>query len=276
MSRIPRVYDALGERDAHLVAALGTRPFFRPVTDEEVTRSYEAYGSGSPARLVEAWAQVAEPTRAALGAYRPFYRRAHLLPQLWNGSSFIASLRAVLAAGRAFRATLRTQTQRALATEFPWLEHRHEHVPPGWTPPLAFPGELAGFLENGDLDDARARWQLIAALNEVQQSHYSSSLVTTFGLPELAEHAARERALALNYLAHWSPAATPALWRSCLIVLDALNAAVFEMMCRTHARQMIVHSVLGRRTEWRAFVKGLKTPQRLVPPPAPDVLSSRR
>jgi hypothetical protein len=91
--------------------------------------------------------------------------------------------------------------------------------------------------------------------------------VTTFGLPELGEHAARERALALNYLAHWSPAVTPALWRLCLILLDALNAAVFEMMCRAHPGPMIVHSVFGRRAEWRAFVEGLKTPQSLVPPP---------
>jgi hypothetical protein len=52
------------------------------------------------------------------------------------------------------------------------------------------------------------------------------------------------------------------------MVLDALNAAVFEMMCRAQARKMILKSVFGRRTEWRAFVEGLKTPQRLVPPPA--------
>jgi hypothetical protein len=276
MSRVPRVYDAPPGRDADLAAALGARPFFRLVTDEEVTRSYEAYRSGSPAHLVDEWARVAEPTRAALGAYGPFYRRARLLPSEWNGLAFVASLRAVLTAGQAFRKTLQTQTQRALAIEFPWLEHRHEHVPPGWTPPLAFPAELARFLEAGDLDDARARWQLLAALNEVQQCHYSASLVTTFGLPELGEHAARERALALNYLAHWSPAATPALFRQCLIVLDALNATVFEMMCRAHPRQMILHSVFGRRAEWRAFVAGLKTPQRLVPPRARDVLSSRR
>jgi hypothetical protein len=162
-------------------------------------------------------------------------------------------------------------TARALAIEFPWLEHRHQHVPPGWTPPLEFPDELATFVDGDRLDDARARWQLVAALNEVQQSAYSAHAAARFGLPELERHAARERALAINYFGHWAPACTELLWRQCIYVLDGLNAAVFALLCRERPAEMIARSLaaaLVHRGEWRAFVAGLDHPQRLLTPPS--------
>jgi hypothetical protein len=263
-------FDGCSDFETRILPALMAQPFFRLATEDEVRYSYEAYRTGDPSRLVKVWQIAAEPTRASLGAYGPFYRRARLLPSIWNGLAFLASLRAVLAAGERFRATLTPELRRALATTFPWLEHRHEHVPPGWTPELIFPPALTAFLD-GPTAEARARWQLVAALNEVQQASYSSSLVATFGLPELAAHAARERELAVNYFGHWSPPATLALWRQCLYLLDALNAAVFEMMCRALPGHMVAHSVVGalaRREEWRAFTDGLLRPQRLLPVPA--------
>jgi hypothetical protein len=257
--------------DARLLPLLCSQPFFRLAPDHEVHASYDAYRTADPAELVKVWQIAASPTRADLGRYEPFYRRARRLPPIWNGLAFLASLRAVLAAGKALRARLRPELREALA--LPWLEHRHEHVPAGWTPPLAFPSALIEFLD-APLDEARARWQLLAALNEVQQSSYSASLVALFRLPELAAHAARERELAINYLGHWSPPATVALWRQCIYLLDALNASVFEMMCRRAPGKMVAHSLVGaltRRDEWRAFQDGLARPQWLLPcyPPSP-------
>jgi hypothetical protein len=192
----------------------------------------------------------------------------------------VARNETALAAGVRFRARLRPATARALAGEFPWLEQRHEHVPPGWTPPLEFPVELGTFIDGDGLDDARARWQLVAALNEVQQSAYSSHAARRFRLPELERHAARERALAINYFGHWAPACTEALWRQTIQVLDGLNAAVFAMLCRERPATLIVRSLVGalaERAEWRAFVAGLDRPQRLVPIPArPDARRSQR
>jgi hypothetical protein len=261
-------FEAQADFDERLLPQIRARPVFRLVTDEEVTRSFAAYRRGDIATLCDEWRSFASPTRADLGPYAPFYERANILPSIWNGLAFLASVRAVLAAGRGFRSRLKPETRRALATEFPWLERRHEHIPPGWTPLLEFPAEMRAFVDGGTLDDARARWQLMAALNEVQQSAYSSSLVRQFALPELSEHASRERALAINYFAHSSPDCSEALWRQCIIVLDALNAAVFAMMCRDRPRQMIAHSVkrtFSGRGEWRAFVDGLKRPQWLMP-----------
>jgi hypothetical protein len=268
-SRGARVFDGVAGFDAAFLPRLLARPFFRLATTEELDGAYVAYQAGDAAGLIDTWAQVAAPTRAALGGLAPFYERAGWLPSLWNGLAFLASLRAVLEAGKRFRAGLAPATREALAREFPWLERRHEHVPPGWTPPLDFPPAMARFVEAGDLDEARARWQLLCALNEVQQTAYSRRLAVQFDLPPLKRHAARERALALNYLAHWSPPATRALFGQCIIILDALNAAVFELLCARLPGRMIAHSLRGTfagRAEWRAFVAGLDRPQWLLAP----------
>src|SRR5581483_3809912 len=98
---------------------------------------------------------------------------------------------------------------------------------------------------DGDLDDARARWQLVCALNEVQQAAYSAHAAERFRLPELKRHAARERELALHYFAKWAPEASERLLRQCLFVLDGLNAQVFAMMCRERPAEMIARSMWG-------------------------------
>jgi hypothetical protein len=261
-------FDGDAAFDTRLLPELRAIPFFRLPTDEEVASSWAAYRAGDFTRLVEVWAEVAEPTRATLpGALGLAYDQARRSPRLANGHAFLASIRAVLEAGKRFRATLSPAVRRALETGFPWLEHRHEHIPAGWTPPLAFPRAFAGFIDVA-LDDARARWQLVCALNEVQQTHYSNDAARRFRLPELHRHAARERELALHYLSRWAPDATEALFRQCLTILDGLNAAVFDMMCRKQPAHMIARSLVGAfspagRAEWRAFVAALEQPQRL-------------
>jgi hypothetical protein len=248
-------------------------PLFREATPDEIDRSYEAYLGGDTARLLAAWAAHAEPVRAALPPWNErAYRRAGLLPRRANGMLFLVTSRAVLAAGERFRARLRPRT--AAALRFPWLLGRHEHVPPGYTPPLEFPREIDAWVDRDPLDEARARWQLLAALNEVQQSSYSHHLAALFRLPELERQAERERELARNYFAHWSPPATRALWAQAMYLLDAMNASVFHLVCLSPARSAIAaRSLLGavaHGDEWRAFVAGLERPQRLLQPPSPS------
>ncbi len=106
------------------------------------------------------------------------------------------------------------------------LERRHEHIPDGWTPPFDFPDVFQSFVDVPSLEEAKVRWQLAAAINEVQQCWYSRFAARIFHLPELLRHAEREEALAHNYFAHWSPPVTGALWAQTIWVLDALNAAI--------------------------------------------------
>jgi hypothetical protein len=200
--------------------------------------------------------------RANLGpVFGHVLRGMSLLPKRLNGLTFLATLRAVLAAGARFRARLKQATQSALRSEFPWLERRHEHIPPGYTPAFEFPTTFDSFIDSGDLDDARVRWQLAAALNEVQQTVLSSHFATLYRLPELATHAAREHTLALNYFSHWSPKVTPALWSQCIHHLDALNAAVFALTCGVEGPKMIARATVGGGKEWRAFTTALQVPQ---------------
>ena len=87
-------------------------------------------------------------------------------------------------------------------------------------------------------------------------------------MPELAVHAARERELAINYFSHWAPEASRELWRQCILVLDALNAATFDLLCKRAPGAFVGHAMTGmvtRRAEWRAFVENLKKPQWLMP-----------
>jgi hypothetical protein len=268
-------FSACARFETELLPELRRGAFFRLAPDEELRPVFAAYdelarGRGTADAVCDAW-RALEPTRARLaGVYGALYQRADRTPRLFNGLIFLASLRAVLAAGLALRAGLRPEVRRALETEFPWLEHRHEHVPAGHTPAFRFPPTFAAFLESGSLDDARARWQLVCALNEVQQASYSAFAARRFDLPALLRHAERERALALNYLGHFAPRVTFALFRQAVLVLDGLNAAVFDLTCRGARTAMLGHALVGmvtRRAEWRAFEAGLEVPQRLLPVP---------
>ena len=263
-----RVYEAVGDPDA-LLAELRTVPCFRVATEAEVARSFAAYQTGDFDRLCEVWRAVADPTRATIPAHlRPAYLHAGKAPRMVNASVFLITVRAVLRAGERFRGELAPAVQAVIRREFPWLEHRHEHIPPGYTPGFVFPRAFADFVEHGDLDDSRARWQLAVALNEVQQQAYSAFAAELFRLPELHRHAARERELALNYFGHWAPRCSEALWRETIWVLDALNAATFELVLGLLVHAFAPVGALGiraRRSQWRAFVAGLDTPQRLEP-----------
>jgi len=266
--RTNRLVDGDRSFDAGILPRLRAIPFFRLATDDEIDRSYESYRRGDFEALCDVWCAVAQPTRADLGALTPLYDRARFAPARANGLAFLATVRAVLGAGEKFRARLSARTQQSLATDFPWLEERHRHIPDGWTPPFKFPDEFRLFIDTLVIDDARARWQLCAALNEVEQQHYSRHAAARFAVPELARHAERERALAVNYFSHWAPNATRELWRQCILVLDGLNAATFDLLCNRAPASMIGHAMAGmvtRRGEWRAFLAGLEKAQRLMP-----------
>jgi len=270
-SSAARAFDGAAGFAERLEPALRALPMFRAPTDEEVRVVVDAYRARAWPRLLDGWRAVAQPTRAALGpTLSAFYDRAHLAPRAANAAAFLASIRAVLDAGVRFRAGLPDEVRAALEREFPWLEHRHEHVPPGWTPRFEFPPAFGVFIApshgDGDLDDARARWQLVCTLNEVQQAWYSEHAAERFRLPELRRHAERERELALHYFQRWAPEASEPLLRQCLFVLDGLNASVFAMMCRERPAEMIARSLwsaLAHRDEWCRFVRGLDQPQRL-------------
>ncbi|HVS19376.1 MAG TPA: hypothetical protein VMT18_12300 [Planctomycetota bacterium] len=247
-------------------------PFFRAPTDDEIDGAYAAYQSGEHARLCEVWREVASAQRATLTpALQRGYDHAGLLPAAVNAHGFLASVRAALDAGVRFRAGLSAPTRACLESDFPWLQRRHEHVPPGWTPRFDFPVEFAMWIDVLDRDTVRARWQLACGLNEVQQAHNSEDCARRFRLPELRRHAARERELAIHYFRHQAPRVDRATFRACLYVLDGLNAAVFAMLCRERPGEMIRRSVaaaLTRRAEWQAFVRKLDATQWLMPLPA--------
>lgn len=268
-----RPFREMPDFDAKVLPALRELPFFREASEAEIGASYAAYARGDIAALLETWRAVASPTRGSMtGFYGVIYEHVGRLPPLLNRLSVLATMRAVLSAGVRFRETLRPATRAALQTEFPWLESRHLHIPPGWSPRFEFPDAFGSFLDSGSLDDARARWQLCAALNEVQQSAYSADLARRFRLPELSRQSEREAELAQNYFRHWSPPATAALWRQCILVLDALNAAVLAMTCSTRGPLILLRTLLtalsGRgAVEWRHFVTGLEEPQLLLPLP---------
>jgi hypothetical protein len=271
----PRAADGVADFDATLLSGLRTLPFFRLAPTAELEVAYASYqrvaaGASSPAELCRTWASL-PATRATMpGIYARLYARIDKAPPLVSGLSFLAAVRGVLSAGVRFRAGLRADVRRALEAEFPWLEHRHEHIPSGYTPSFEFPAAFAAFLERGTLDDARVRWQLACALNEVQQASYSAFAAERCRLPALALHAERERALAANYLGHAAPAVSFELFRQCIVILDGLNAAVFDMTCRTARTAILSRALLGALTgakEWRAFEAAVRTPQRLVPVP---------
>jgi hypothetical protein len=268
-----RPFPAMPDFDAVILPALKKIPFFREASDEEISRSYATYQRGDIFGLIDTWRAIASPTRGTVtGAYGFIYDHVGRLPPALNRLSVLATMRAILQAGVRFRETLRPATRAALQKEFPWLERRHLHIPPGWAPRLSFPAAFGAFLDSGSLDDARARWQLCAGLNEVQQAVYSADMARRFRMPELLKQSEREAELAVNYFGHWSPPATAALWRQCILVLDGLNAAVLAMTCSPRGPLIMLRTLLtalsGRgAAEWHHFLVGLDQPQPLLPPP---------
>jgi hypothetical protein len=253
--------DGAPDFEKRILPQLVAIPCWRSPTDEEIGQSFAAYQRGAEP-LIECWSRVASPIRAnpdGLGG--AFYRRARLLPRSLNQMTFLATIRAVLAAGRHFfDHQLRPESARAIRESFSFLERRHEHVPPGWAPRFHFPRAFVEFVDGESVERAKIRFFVIAAINEVQQHVYSLHLAETLGLPDLRRHAALERAMAIQYLAAWSPPATEKLWRQCLHALDGLNAAVFATVL--HEQRLafpasaLLHGLSAAR-EWRAFVAGL-------------------
>lgn len=264
-----KIWEGMPSFDEQLVPQMEAMRYFQAPTDEEITPAYRAYMAGDPAKLVDVWRAMANPVRARMDdKQRKLYEMSGRLPKAVMGRAFLLLIRSVLEAGKQFRAKLPADVRTAMETEFPWLEHRHEHIPAGYTPPLEFPEVFASWLTSGSLDDARVRWQLAAALNEVQQTVYSADSARVFGIEELVTHADREKALAENYLRHWSPRVTKELFRQTIYVLDALNAAVFELSFDKLGPLMTVRAALGvvsAPAEWRSFVQGLERPQWLLP-----------
>jgi hypothetical protein len=271
IARPDRVFEAQPDLDTRLLPQLRAQPYFREASRAEIEGSFAAYVAGDPDALCRTWAEIAEPTRASMpAAFAWAYAHAGKAPRLVNATVFLDSLRATLAAGERFRGRLSPAVNDVVHTEFPYLERRHEHVPRDETATRAaahfeFPDVFREYVESGDLDDARARWQLAVCLNEVQQACYSDFAAQLFRLPELHRHAERERELACNYLGHAAPRCTRDLWRETIYVLDALNAATFEFVCSELLPGSMAHVISGRRrAEWRTFVANLDTPQQLL------------
>lgn len=269
IARPDRVFEGQPDLDTRLLPQLRARPYFREASREEIDGSFAAYVANDPAELCRTWARIAEPTRASMpAAFTWAYAHAGKAPRLVNATVFLDSLRATLAAGERFRGRLSPAVHHVVHTEFPYLEHRHEHVPEGETPIFEFPDVFREYVEWGDLDDSRARWQLAVCVNEVQQACYSDFAAKLFRLPELHRHAERERELACNYLGHAAPRCSLDLWRETIYVLDALNAATFEFVCGKLLPGAMAHVFNGRsRTAWREFVANLDTPQQLMSNP---------
>jgi hypothetical protein len=268
-----RVFESVNDLDG-LLAQLQRMPCFRTATAVEIDGSFAVYQSGDFERLCEVWRELAEPTRAVFpGKLHLAYKHSGKAPRMVNAAIFLLSVRAVLRAGERFRSGLSPEVHASLHKDFPWLERRHQHIPDGYTPRFEFPRAFADFIEHGDLDESRARWQLAVGLNEVQQSCYSAFAAELFRLPELHRHAARERALAINYFGHWAPRCSRDLWRETIWILDALNAAVFELVLGELPRALAPVGPLGipaRRAQWAAFVRALDTPQWLLDSHTPD------
>jgi len=267
-----RTYDGIADFDTRLLPGLEAIRFFRLATDPEITKSHAAYEASGVDGLLTAWREVASPNRVALpGLFGRAFAQAGALPSVMNGLNFLATVRAAVEAGKRFRGRLSPRTRSAIENEFPWLENRHEHIPPGFSPWFEFPRAFSELVDTEDLDDARARWQLIAALNEVQQTVLTRYLAEHFRIPELVKHAEREEALARNYFAHWSPKVTKKLWRQCILILDALNAQIFALLASSgiSIAGRTMWSAIAGRSQWKRFLVNLdEMPQRLIAPPA--------
>ena len=272
------IFDAMPRFDDEILPQLQQLRFFRLAPESEVQVSYAAYTrcmqTGDAAPLLAAWRDGAVATRAQItGLAAQIYESVALLPLPLRRLAVLSTLRSVLQAGVRFRAGLPSEVRELLQREFPWLEHRHLHIPEGYAPHFEFPAAFGQFLSSGSLDDARVRWQLCAALNEVQQSIYSAEMAGRCALPELRQQSEREADLACNYFAHSSPPVTIELWRQCIVLLDGLNAAVLAMTCSLRGPWIVACAALcslrpSQRGQWDRFVEGLSAPQWLLPLPS--------
>lgn len=261
------MHQAMADFDARVLSELRRNRFFRPAPPSEIESSFACYGDVD--RLLATWRDQADPTRAVLPEFnRAAFARAHLAPNLVNGLAFVVTTRAAIEAGKRFRRRLRPEVRRVLERDFPWLENRHQHVPEGWTPALEFPGAIDAFFNDTGVEDAKARWQLVASLNEVMAAASSRYLMKLLALPVLERQALREEALARNYFAHWSPPVSAELWRQCILVIDGINAAVFEAICDTQLKPILGYTFFKaplHGKDWKRFLAGLDQPQWLLP-----------
>jgi len=261
------MFEGMPDFDSRVLSELQKNRFFRRAPEAEITASYTAYGDVE--RLLHVWHLSADPTRATLPDYnKSAFARAHLAPNLVNGLAFIVTTRAAIEAGKRFRQRFRPDVREVLEHDFPWLENRHQHIPEGWAPACEFPRAIDPFFNETTVDDAKARWQLVAAFNEVMAAASSRYMTKLLALPMLEQQALREEALARNYFAHWSPPATRELWRQCIHVIDGINAAIFEAICDTQLRPILGYTFFKaplHAREWKRFVAALNEPQWLLP-----------
>jgi hypothetical protein len=261
------MYDGMPDFDARVLTGLRKNRFFRLAPDAEIDASHAAYGDVD--RLLAVWRASADPTRATLPDYnKSAFAKAYLAPNLVNGLAFVVTTRAAIQAGKRFRQRFLPEVRQALERDFPWLENRHQHIPEGWAPQCEFPTAIDPFFNEAGIEDAKARWQLVAAFNEVMAAASSRYMAKLLALPMLERQAAREEALARNYFAHWSPPATRELWRQCILVIDGINAAVFEAVCDTQLKPILGYTFFKaplHSREWKRFVAALDEPQWLLP-----------
>jgi hypothetical protein len=261
------MHDGMPDFDGRVLSKLRENRFFRLAPPDEIDGSFGAYGDVD--RLLATWRDKADPTRATLPEYnKSAFARAHLAPNLVNGLAFIVTTRAAIEAGKRFRQRFRPEVRQALERDFPWLENRHQHIPQGWAPECEFPTAIDPFFNDADVENAKVRWQLVAALNEVMAAASSRHMKKLLALPMLERQAIREEALARNYFAHWSPPATRELWRQCILVIDGINSSVFEAVCDTQLKSILGYTFFKaplHSREWKKFLKSLEEPQWLLP-----------
>jgi hypothetical protein len=261
------MYEGMPDFDARVLAPLRSNRFFRLAPDAEVDASFSAYPNVD--RMLTVWREQADPTRATLPDYnKSAFARAHLAPNLINGLAFLVTTRAAIEAGKRFRQRFRPEVRRVLETDFPWLENRHQHIPDGWAPTCEFPPALDPFFNDTDLENAKVRWQLVCAFNEVMAAASSLYMKKLLALPMLERQATREEALARNYFAHWSPPVSRELWRQCLVVIDGINGAVYQAVCDTQLKPILGYTFFKaplHTREWKRFVAALDQPQWLLP-----------
>lgn len=267
---LPRaeLFGAAEDLETRMLPQLRAMACFREATRKEIDASFAAYQARDFPGLLRTWAEVAEPTRAAVPASMRFaYSHAGKAPKLVNASVFLLTLRTVAAASDRMPERLSPQVVHAMRHDFPWIDPSPLSVPEGESLSFDFPEPYVAYLEHGSLDDSRARWQLSTCLNEIQQASNAAYSAELFGLPELARIAERGRERAVNYLRHWAPRCTRDLWRETIYAMDAINAGLFELLCAQRPWTLL-RGMFSQRAQWRSYVAQLDVPQRLLEPRA--------
>ena len=261
------MHDAMPDFDSRILTELQKNKFFRLAPESEIDAVWNAWGDVD--RMLAAWRENADPTRATLPSYnKSYFAKAHLAPNLVNGLAFIVTTRAAIEAGKRFRQRFRPEVRASLERDFPWLENRHQHIPEGWAPVCDFPPAIDPFFNDASVTDAKVRWQVVAAFNEVMAAASSRYMVKLFALPALERQAEREEALARNYFAHWTPQITRELFRQCILVIDGINAAIYEAVCVTQLKPILGYTFFKaplHTREWKKFLAALEEPQWLLP-----------